>query len=154
MIKLITILIVSMGLMSCASTPTKSSLSQASNYDVCRKVNTAGPHNAAFRVFYGVFTLGLTEIEESNRQEELDAYLEEAQNRNLGSCNAVNVARADCRGIYTDTNTAGYKQCVLSTTYSVEGRISAEEAKIAAEWAEYEASQAAREARRTNYYGY
>jgi hypothetical protein len=154
MIKLITILIVSMGLMSCASTPTKSSLSKASNYDVCWKVHTAGPHNAGFRVFYGLFSLGLTEIEEANRQEELDAYLEEAQNRNLGSCKAKDIARADCRGIYTDTNTAGYKQCVLSTTYSVEGRISAEEAKIAAEWAEYEASQAAREARRTNYYGY
>ena len=133
---------VSLGLIGCSSTPTKDEVSQMSNYDLCREIKSTGTLNAAGRVVVGLFTLGVSEITNNKNVEKLELYRVERDKRKLGFCDAKNIARADCRGIYTDHYSNAYKQCLLTTRHSIEARIASDDAKKAAKRAEYQAYQA------------
>ena len=126
-------------IVSCSSNPIKSTLKNYSNYSLCWKIGSIKSHlgmNKGVRALGAFGTLGVSEIIRYNAVKDINIYLTEAKNRNLGNCTPKNLAEVDCKSIYQNIDNVDYKQCVLTTKRSIESRISADQSKQAANDAE------------------
>lgn len=119
-----------LGLAGCASAPTQTQLAGLSNSDLCYYATRSGPTmSSTGRVIMGVFTLGMTELSERTLEKYQEAYQAEVIARNLGSCSSDEVATAECKKIYSNTDTPDFKKCVLDISLSISTSHTAADAK-------------------------
>jgi hypothetical protein len=86
-------------------------------------------------------------VKNISNQHKNDAYSRESSQRDLGYCNASDMAKIDCKDIYSNIDSKDYKQCVLNTTHSIDNKISTKKIEIVVEQAAENARQAAENAR-------
>ena len=118
------------------------------NYSVCKGYLAHQPSGTGGRVFFGVATLGMSEVLEEKKRSQLTVYRNELERRGIDNCSANGLANFECGAIHPEKDSPEFKTCVLTITNTIEARISSDVAAANARRAMATANQTAQDAKR------
>jgi len=109
----------------CASSP---NVQRLDTYELCNEYQSNQATPTGERVFIGLITLGLSELDMASMEDRREEAKSEMTYRKITDCSAIGQAKYECSTILSDVESKEFQLCVLSTSNSISARMAGDNA--------------------------